>query len=293
MAPFTDGAARVWQVAGRAMELDRPLVAGVLNVTPDSFSDGGRFVARDDAVRRAHEMVEEGAAIIDIGAESSRPGSDPVSVDEEWSRLEPVLRELTDLSVPLSIDTTKADVAARALDLGAAIINDISALEADPGIAPLAAEHGAGLVLMHMRGTPRTMQENTAYDDVVRDVCGSLESARARALDAGCSADQIALDPGLGFGKSVEGNLELIARLDELADLGSPVWIGPSRKSFLGELLDAEPSERLHGTIAAGLVAADHGADVLRVHDVRPMVEALRVQGAIEAARPSSMEVAG
>ena len=280
------GPARAWWVMGRHIPLDPPAVAGILNVTPDSFSDGGRFREANAALARAWEIVDEGAAILDIGAESTRPGADPVPADVEWARLAPVLRGLRDLPIPISVDTAKLSVAERALDAGAAAINDVTALRTDPGLAALAARTGAGLVLMHMRGTPRTMQRDTRYDDVVSEVRVALDAARGVALDAGCAPGQVAVDPGLGFGKSVAGNLELLARLDEIASLGAPVWIGPSRKSFLGALLDAEPHERLTGSVTACLAAARAGAGVLRVHDVRATREALTVERAIAAAGP-------
>lgn len=282
----TTGSARVWRVLDRDIPLDRPVIAGILNVTPDSFSDGGCFVDTGAAIARAWEIADEGAAILDIGAESTRPGADPVSADVEWARLEPVLAELGDLPIPVSVDTAKLAVAERAIEAGAAAINDVTALRQDPGLAALAARTGAGLVLMHMRGTPRTMQRNTRYGDVVAEVRAALEAARAAALEAGCSPGQVALDPGLGFGKSVEGNLALLARLDEIASIGAPVWIGPSRKSFLGALLDVGPRDLVTASVAASLTAARHGADVLRVHDVRPTREALTVEASIRAREP-------
>jgi len=272
----------VWRVCGREIPLGRPLIAGVLNVTPDSFSDGGRFLDPSVAVERAWQMVEEGAALIDVGAESTRPGAEEVSSELEWSRLGPVLAGLRDLPVPVSVDTTKHEVAERALDAGASVINDISGLAFDPRLADLAAKTGAGLVLMHMRGTPVMMQHDTTYGDVVTEVAHALERARATAIAAGCRPDQVAVDPGIGFGKSLEGNLQLLARLGEIASSGAPVWIGPSRKSFLGQLLDGR-EDRLAGTIAACLAAVDNGADVLRVHDVRAVSDALRTLWAVEA----------
>lgn len=282
----TRGPARVWRVRDRDIPLGTPVLAGILNVTPDSFSDGGRFADPRSAIPRAWEVVEEGAAILDIGAESTRPGADPVPDDVQWARLEPVLAGLADLPIPISVDTSRLAVARRALDAGAAAINDVTALRRDPGLAALAARTGAGLVLMHMRGTPRTMQRDTRYADVVSEVRAALVGARRAALDAGCAPAQVALDPGLGFGKSVEGNLALLARLDELASIGAPVWIGPSRKSFLGVLVDAGPQDRVSASVAAGLAAARAGADILRVHDVRETREALTVEAAISARRP-------
>ena len=272
----------IWRLADRVLTLDRPVVAGVLNVTPDSFSDGGAFLDPGLAAERAYEMVEGGAGLIDVGAESTRPGAAAVDSTDEWKRLRPVLRALRDLPVPISVDTMKPEVAAKALDSGAGAINDVSG-GADPALVDLVALAGAGLVLMHMRGNPRTMQEDTRYRDVVNEVADSLSGARDRALAAGCEADQVAIDPGLGFGKSVEGNLELIARLGELATIGAPIWIGPSRKSFLGDLLDSPADDRLEGTIAACQAALVRGARVFRVHDVRPVARALAVAWSIES----------
>ncbi|MCY3699802.1 MAG: dihydropteroate synthase [Gemmatimonadetes bacterium] len=279
------GPARTWRAGDREIALESPVIAGILNVTPDSFSDGGRFERPRKAIARGRQIAEQGAAILDIGAESTRPGADPVPADEEWARLEPVLRGLRDLPIPISVDTHKLEVAERAVDAGAAAINDVTALRAGPGMARLAARTGVGLVLMHMRGTPRTMQLDTAYGDIASEVGGALADARRAALDAGCEPGQIAVDPGLGFGKSMDGNLELLARLDEIAALGAPVWVGPSRKSFLGALLDVGPTERVTASVAACLAAARRGADVLRVHDVRETRQALDVERAIDARR--------
>ena len=281
----TVGPVRAWRAGAREISLESPVIAGVLNVTPDSFSDGGRFEQPRTAIARGRQIAEEGAAILDIGAESTRPGADPVPADEEWARLEPVLRGLRDLPIPISVDTHKLEVAERAVDAGAAAINDVTALRSGPGMARLAARTGVGLVLMHMRGTPRTMQLDTEYGDIAAEVRGALADARRTALDAGCEPGQIAVDPGLGFGKSMDGNLELLARLDEIASLGVPVWIGPSRKSFLGALLDVGPAERVTASVAACLAAARRGADVLRVHDVRETRQALDVEHAIDARR--------
>ncbi|MCG8470151.1 MAG: dihydropteroate synthase [Gemmatimonadetes bacterium] len=278
----SSGPSRVWSVRDRDIPLDVPAVAGILNVTPDSFSDGGVFADPGRAIDHALEMVDDGAALIDVGAESTRPGSDPVPADLEWSRLDPVLAGLRDLPVPFTVDTTKSEVAERALDAGAAAINDVSGLASDPRIGAVVAAADAGLVVMHMRGTPKTMQTDTRYDDIAHRVAESLDASRRKALAAGCRPEAVAVDPGIGFGKSVEGNLELLARLDEIAALGSPVWVGPSRKSFLGHLLDAGPDERLAGTIAACLAAARNGAHVFRVHDVRAVSDALRTQRAID-----------
>ncbi|MCE2423205.1 MAG: dihydropteroate synthase [Gemmatimonadetes bacterium] len=283
--------AHSWRVGGRDLSLDPPLIAGVVNVTPDSFSDGGMFLSPPAAIAHARQLLNDGADILDMGAESTRPGAEPVSADEEWSRLEPVLdglRELRNEGAVISVDTTKLDVARRAVEAGAAIINDVSALRHDPGIAELAARTGVGLVLMHMRGTPRTMQENTRYGDVAGEVRSFLERALGQAVQAGCDPAQIAIDPGIGFGKDLAGNLELLARIGELADLGAPVWVGVSRKRFLGDLLGTPPDDRLAGTIAASLEAVRSGATAVRVHDVREMRHALTVVRAIQGRREAA-----
>ena len=283
MGLSTVGPARIWRTGGIEISLESPVIAGILNVTPDSFSDGGLFARPRDAIARGRQIAEEGAAILDVGAESTRPGADPVPADEEWARLEPVLHGLRDLPIPVSVDTSRLEVAERAIDAGAAAINDVTALRGDPGLAHLVARSGVGLVLMHMRGTPRTMQLDTVYGDVAAEVRSALAAARRVALDAGCDPKQVAVDPGLGFGKSVDGNLELLARIDEIASLGAPVWVGPSRKSFLGAVLDVGPGERVTASVAACLAAARRGADVLRVHDVRETRQALDVEAAIDA----------
>lgn len=283
-APVEAGRAPAWRLRDRALPLDRPRVVGILNVTPDSFSDGGLYLDPEEAAARARAMVEEGADLIDVGAESTRPGARPVDAEEEWSRLAPVLDALGALPVPLSVDTTKAEVARRALEAGAAAINDISGLRFAPRIAELAADSGAGLVLMHMRGDPRTMQEDTRYDDLVGEVRAALAASRDAALAAGCRPEQVALDPGIGFGKSAEGNLELLARLDAFGGLGHPLLVGPSRKSFLGALLGLPPEERVEGTLAACVMALARGARLFRVHDVREARRALDVAEAIRRA---------
>lgn len=270
-----------WRLRDRVLSLERPAVVGVLNVTPDSFSDPGRYLDPGAAAERARALVDEGADVVDVGAESTRPGADPVPADEEWGRLEPVLARLGDLPAPISVDTTKSEVARRALEAGAAAINDVSGLRFDPAIASLAAETGAGLVLMHMRGDPRTMQRDTRYDDLIGEVREALARSRDAALAAGCSPDQVVLDPGIGFGKSAEGNLELLARLDALLELGRPLLVGPSRKSFIGAILEVSPEERLEGTLAACALALARGARLFRVHDARATRRALDVAEAI------------
>jgi dihydropteroate synthase len=261
----------------------RPSVMGVVNVTPDSFSDGGVNLDPDDAVAAARRMAAEGAAIVDVGGESTRPGSRGVSADEELRRVVPVLERLQG-EVAVSIDTSKAAVARRALELGAELVNDVTALRADPELAAVVAGSGAYLCLMHMLGEPRTMQRDPRYDDVVSEVVAFLEERLRFATDAGIAEERICLDPGIGFGKTVEHNFELIRRLDELTALGRPVVIGISRKSSLGKLL-GDP-DATTGTTAASVGAAvaayERGATILRAHDVREHVEALTAAAAVQ-----------
>jgi dihydropteroate synthase len=254
---------------------------GIVNVTPDSFSDGGVNFRPEDAVASARRMVEEGAAIVDVGGESSRPGSEGVPVDEELRRVVPVLEQISDL--PTSIDTAKAAVASRALELGAELVNDVTALRGDPELAGVAAEAGASVCLMHMQGEPRTMQASPTYDDVVSDVKAFLDERLRFAVDAGIREDRILVDPGIGFGKTVEQNFELIRRLDEIAALGRPVVVGFSRKSSLGRIL-GDPDAKtgpLSASIAAAVAAYERGATILRVHDVKEHVEALTAARAV------------
>ncbi len=273
-----------WQLTDRTLDLSRRvLVMGIVNVTPDSFSDGGRFFDPDRAADHALELVEQGADILDIGGESTRPGSDPVPLDEELRRVLPLVERLAGrLSVPLSIDTTKAEVARRALAAGAHIINDITALRGDPDMAAVARETGAGVVLMHMVGTPRTMQLDPVYADVVAEVAAFLAERAALAESAGIARERIVLDPGIGFGKTLEQNLELFRRMRELGRLGRPLLIGPSRKAFLGKLLGgAPPDARLEGTLAAVVASICAGARIVRVHDVAPVARAVAVAQAL------------
>ena len=259
----------------------RPSVMGIVNVTPDSFSDGGVNFRADDAIASARRMVDEGAAIIDVGGESTRPGAAPVSAKEELRRIEPVLEQLAGL--PVSIDTAKAEVAGRALELGAEMVNDVTALRADPGLATVAAEADAYVCLMHMQGQPRTMQANPTYADVVSDVKAFLEERLHFAVDAGIREDRICVDPGIGFGKTADHNFELIRRLDEIAALGRPVVVGFSRKSSLGRIL-GDPDAitgPLSASIAAAVTAYERGATILRVHDVKEHVEALTAARAV------------
>jgi dihydropteroate synthase len=257
---------------------------GVVNVTPDSFSDGGLFLDMRAAVAYARGLIEEGAAIVDVGGESTRPGSEGVSVDEELRRVEPVLERLQDLAV--SIDTSKAEVARRAVALGTVMVNDVTALRADPELAGVVADSGTYLCLMHMLGEPRTMQDDPRYDDVVSEVAAFLEERLSFAVDAGIPEERICVDPGIGFGKTVEHNLELVARLDEIVALGRPVVIGASRKRFLGRVLGDRGA--LTGPVAAGVAVAvlafERGASIFRVHDVREHVQALTAAQALERA---------
>ncbi len=259
----------------------RPSVMGVVNVTPDSFSDGGVNYRPEDAVASAHRMLREGAAIVDVGGESTRPGSEGVTLDEELRRVVPVLEALA--GKPVSIDTAKAEVARRATALGAELVNDVTALRGDPDLAGVVAETGAYLCLVHMQGSPRTMQLEPRYEDVASEVAAFLEERLAAAVAAGIPEERVCLDPGIGFGKTVEQNLELVRRLDVLLALGRPVVVGFSRKSSLGRLL-GDPEATTGSTaasIGAAVAAYERGAAILRVHDVRETVEALTAAGAI------------
>ena len=256
---------------------------GIVNVTPDSFSDGGVHLQPAAAEAAARRMFDEGAAIVDVGGESTRPGSEGVSLDEELRRVVPVLERLSGL--PLSIDTAKAEVARRALELGAELVNDVTALRGDPELAGVVADAEAYLCLMHMRGEPRTMQQDPRYDDVAGEVTAFLEERLAAAVAAGVAEERICLDPGIGFGKTTEQNLELVRRLDVLTALGRPVVVGFSRKSSLGKIL-GDPEARTGtaaASVGAALAAYERGASIFRVHDVREHVEALAVAGAVSA----------
>ncbi len=262
-----------WQLARRELSLQRPLIMGILNVTPDSFSDGGRFATIEKAVEHALQMADQGADIIDIGAESTRPGAPPVTAVEELSRLLPVVEQLAGrLTIPISIDTWKASVAEETLAAGAEIINDISGLTFDPALADVAAQRQAGLVLMHTRGTPETMQQDTGYSDLLGEVAEFLQRSLHTALSAGIPRERIVLDPGIGFGKDRVGNLQILQRMRELAGLGQPLLIGSSRKGFIGTTLGRDKTgDRLFGTAATVALAVAEGASVLRVHDVLAM----------------------
>jgi dihydropteroate synthase len=280
--PSDTEAAGSWRTARRTLDLETPVLMGVLNVTPDSFSDGGHFFSRDDAVRRLEELQAEGADIIDVGGESTRPGAASVDEAEELRRVMPAIEAAAErVDVPISIDTTKSAVARVALEAGAEIINDISGLRFDSGIAGLAAESGAGLVLMHIRGQPRTMQQDIRYDDLMGEIAAELGESTEHALAAGCRRDQLVVDPGIGFGKTAEHNLVIINQLGRVAELGFPVLIGPSRKSFIGKTLGLDVEDRLEATVAACVVARLRGARVFRVHDVVQARRALDMAEAI------------
>jgi dihydropteroate synthase len=277
---------RIWRVGDRELECGpRTLVMGILNVTPDSFSDGGRFLDHEAAVAQGIRMAEEGADIVDVGGESTRPGSDEVPVEEEIERTAPVVKQLvSELDIPISIDTRKAEVAGAALDAGAVIVNDVSAGR-DVDMFDVVRQTGAGLVLMHMFGEPKTMQSDPRYDDVVREVREHLGARLDAAVDAGIDRERLCVDPGLGFGKSYEHNLELMREIHAFLDLGVPVLAGPSRKSFIGKALgDAPMEERLEGTLGAVAWLAGQGAHIVRVHDVEPTVRLLKVVDAIRGA---------
>ena len=254
---------------------------GVVNVTPDSFSDGGLWFDADSAVRHGHELAAEGAGVLDVGGESTRPGAAPVPLAEELERVVPVVERLSAGGHTVSVDTRKAAVAEAALQAGARIVNDVSAFRLEPGMAELVAAGGAHCCLMHMLGDdPRTMQDDPHYDDVVSEVKAFLEERLAFAVAEGVPEDRVWLDPGIGFGKTLEHNLELLRRIDEIVAIGRPVVVGASRKSFLGRITGAEPRERVAATVAVNVLAFERGAQVFRVHDVRPTVDALAVADA-------------
>ena len=260
----------------------RTLVMGILNLTPDSFSDGGLFTSVDAAVENAERMVAEGADIIDVGGESSRPGADSVPAEVEMDRVLPVIERLAKaVETPISIDTYKSSVARYALDAGACIINDISALRGDPDMVRIVAEAGVPVVLMHMKGTPRNMQLDPRYDSLISEIISFLKARIQTAVDAGISPDQIIIDPGIGFGKTVVHNLEIIRRLREFKSLGKPILIGTSRKSFIGKVLDLPVDDRLEGTAATVALAISGGADIIRVHNVKEMVRVARMTDVI------------
>ncbi|HSM59653.1 MAG TPA: dihydropteroate synthase [Longimicrobiales bacterium] len=287
--PAAPRPARRWRLRGAEIDLAGPAVMGVLNLTPDSFSDGGRVRDVEHALDVALGMVEEGAALVDVGGESTRPGAGDVPPDEQIRRVLPFLeRAAGRLGVPLSVDTRSAEVARRALEAGAAAVNDVSALAHDPALAEVVASSGAGVVLMHMRGDPATMTARARYADVVEDVFAELDGAVARARGAGIVDEAVVLDPGFGFAKTAEQSTRLLGRLSRLLDLGFPVLVGPGRKSFLGALTGATVEDRVAGTLSACVVAYLQGARIFRVHDVKPVVQALSVaQAAVAAGSPA------
>ncbi|MBW1713396.1 MAG: dihydropteroate synthase [Deltaproteobacteria bacterium] len=291
-----------WSLPGRSLTLGRrTLIMGVVNVTPDSFYDGGRFAEFQAAVDQALRLADQGADIIDVGGESARPFSEGIPAEEEKARVVPVIDSLAkSVTKPIAIDTKKAEVARAALAAGASIINDISGAKADPEIVSVAAETGCGLVLMHMRGSPKNMQLLTEYDNLMAEIKAELSQSVEAALAAGVRPEAVVLDPGLGFAKKPEHNLEIIRRLDELAELGYPLLIGPSRKSFIGRALEedglnSDPEERLWGTLAAVALSAFGGAHIVRVHDVIQTRQALAVADGVRegAYVPRSGETAG
>jgi dihydropteroate synthase len=276
VVPFADG---------KGLRLgERTAVVGIVNVTPDSFSDGGVFFDPADAIAAAREMVAEGADIIDVGGESTRPGADPVDEIEEMRRVLPVVEAIkNETSARVSVDTVKASVAARAIDKGADLINDVTALS-DPEMPPLLAESGVPVILMHMRGTPRTMQSDTSYDNLIDELIVFLRGSVQKAVEAGVANDRIIVDPGIGFGKSASGSLRILRELPTLREVGRPILIGASRKSFIGASLDLPVTERLEASLGIASLAAWQGAHLVRVHDVRETVRAVRMIDAVRGA---------
>lgn len=265
---------------------ERTLLMGILNVTPDSFSDGGQFIDKDTAVAHALQMVDEGADIIDVGGESTRPGAPPVPEDEELRRVVPVVETLTEeLHIPVSVDTYKSNVARRCLEAGAAIVNDISALRFDDAMAGVVTEFGAFVVLMHMKGTPRSMQDAPEYADVVGEINAFFEDRVNAAEAAGIPKERIILDPGIGFGKTALHNFVILSELEKFTSLGPPLLVGPSRKSFIGMTLNLPENERLEGTAASVTAAVLNGAKIVRVHDVKEMKRVITIADSIRAAR--------
>lgn len=275
----------VWLARGRHMHIGaRPLIMGIVNVTPDSFSDGGQFLDPEKALAHAMDLAEQGADIVDLGAESTRPGAAPVDVEVELKRIVPLVASLAKrVAIPISVDTMKARVAQAAIDAGASIVNDVSALRFDPEMASIVARMEAGLVLMHMQGMPETMQQAPQYEDVATEVRAFFKERLIAAEQAGISKIQIALDPGIGFGKLQEHNVELLNRLSVFSALNRPILVGLSRKAFLGKILDRPVQERMWGTAAAVALAVDRGAAILRVHDVAEMLDVVKVAAALKA----------
>ncbi len=274
---------RPWRVRDRLLGGNRPLLMGILNVTPDSFFDGGKYTTVDAALRRCEELIAEGADIIDIGGESTRPGAEPLSEQEELVRVLPVIEAISRrFDIPVSIDTMKSNVARASLDAGAAILNDVSAMTADPLMLEVPQGFGAGVVLNHMRGTPRSMQQSLSYQNVITEVRDFLSDRIRLLASLGLSKDHIAVDPGIGFGKRLEDNFALINHLEEFDPLGCPVMLGHSRKSFIGKTPGLENSDRLHPSVAVAVYGALKGVSILRVHDVKATFEALRMIESIQ-----------
>lgn len=271
---------------GREVRCDAPLIMGIVNVTPDSFYDGGRYAEAGAAVEHALELVEQGADLLDIGAESTRPGAAAVSEQDEIRRLLPVVEQLAGrVTVPLSVDTMKSKVAQLALDAGASIVNDVSALRFDPGMARVIAQSGAGIILMHMQGTPESMQRAPRYDNVVEEIKGFLSERLQAATEAGIAESQIVLDPGIGFGKLLGHNLDILKQLSSFAMFNRPLLVGLSRKGFIGHILDRPAAHREWGTAAAVALAVERGAQILRVHDVAMMADVVKVAAALKGPR--------
>lgn len=280
---------RIWRTSRRDIRIDHPLIMGILNVTPDSFSDGSCYLDPRLALERAAEMLEEGADIIDIGGESTRPGAAAVDPDEEIRRILPVVSALTSkFDCPVSVDTRKSQVARAVISAGAEIINDVSGLQFDPALAGIIAESGVAAVLMHTRGTPETMQNDTDYHDLIGEICDCLRSLLDNAACHGIIPEKIALDPGIGFGKSLAGNLEILRRMHEFTSLGQPLLVGSSRKGFIGKTLGRETNDRVFGTAATMAAAVAGGASILRVHDVKAMRDVADMAYAI--ANPDSKQ---
>ncbi len=273
------------ECAGKILDVNKVRVMGVLNITTDSFSDGGQYIQPQHAVERAMQMVDEGVAIIDIGGESTRPGAEAVPVEDELSRVIPVIKALAGakIPVPISIDTSKPEVMMAAVKAGAGMINDVRALQ-EPGALDVVKQTGVPVCLMHMKGDPRTMQSDPQYEDVVRDIKGFLEQRVQACIDAGISRNKLILDPGFGFGKTLEQNLVLLKHLDEFLSLKLPVLVGISRKSMIGNLLGADVGERKQGSVAAAVIAVWQGVKIIRAHDVRETVDALKICEAVQAA---------
>lgn len=279
---------RIWKIKGRTLSIGpRPLLMGIVNVTPDSFSDGGRFLDPKAAVEHAQRLIHEGADLLDIGGESTRPGSEPIPLDEELRRVMPVVEALAArVAVPISVDTSKADVARRALQSGAAIINDVTALVGDSEMVEVAARSAAGVVVMHMQGRPATMQNEPTYADVVEEVLAFLRNRLDELARQGIDQSRVAVDPGIGFGKTLEHNLQILHHVERFGELGRPVCIGHSRKKIIGTLTGRPVQDRRYGTIGAALALAHKGVAILRVHDVAAVREALDLFLAVARGQP-------